>query len=190
MTRNVYEKCPIMENNEYIMRLVEEEDATELLRCYSCPTLSVKANSFNCNMGYDAYTVDKMREYIKGWRNSYFVEKSMVRWSVVDKRNCKAIGSVELFSRRRTDFFDRCGILRYDLEDNYETANLIEATLRLFIWNAFDWFDCQAIVTKVDLRALERIQALKKIGFYPSKERLYCGNDVYYDGFWILDNPK
>lgn len=183
---NPYEKCPIAENSDYIIRFVEVSDAESLLPCYANPTESVITNSFNCTMGYGAKTIEKMRDYIEGWQRSY-EQKAFIRWSVVNKNCFKAVGSIELFNRQSTDFFNNCAILRLDLCDEYEKIDEINKIMELIIPNVFSWFECEFVATKVSPSAIERIESLRKFGFKQSQNIVKCGNCVEFGGFWILD---
>lgn len=180
-----YTKCPTLENEKFEIRMVEERDAADLLSCYANPNVSVVTNSFNCNMGYNAQSVEKMREYIIGWRR-YFDKKTLIRWSVVDKQIKKAIGSIELYCARRNDFYDNYAILRLDLHTDYETKNIIGNILNLLVNKAFEWFGCDGIATKVSPNAHERIKALSECDFIATNELLIVDNEKHYDGFWIF----
>lgn len=180
-----YIKCPTLENEKFKIRMVEECDDVDLLPCYANPNVSVVTNSFNCNMGYGAQSVEKMREYIIGWRR-YFDNKTLIRWSVIDKLIEKAIGSIELYCIKREDFFDNYAILRLDLHTDYETKNVISNILTLLINNAFEWFGCDGIATKVSPNAHERIEALSEFGFIATNEYLVVDKEKYYNGFWIF----
>lgn len=184
---NPYDKCPIEENSAYMIRFVELNDAEFLLPCYANPTESVITNSFNCTMGYDAKTIEKMREYIEGWQHSY-EQKAYIRWSVVNKNHYKVVGSIELLNRQSTDYFNNCAILRLDLCDEYEKSDEISKILELIIPNVFSWFDCEFLSTKVSPLAIERIESLKKFGFKKSQQILKCGNGSEFSGFWVLNN--
>jgi len=49
----------------------------------------------------------------------------------------------------------------------------------------------RGIVTKAPIYAVERIKALKQVGFTPSEHLLAGGNDGYrYNGYWTLENSK
>lgn len=186
MITDPYEDCPTVENSDYMIRFVEVSDAESLLPCYAHPTESVITNSFNCTMGYNAHTIEQMRECIKGWQR-FFKEKSFIRWSIVNKSNNNAVGTIELFNRYSIDFYDNCVILRLDLCDKYEKFDEINKILELIIPNAFHWFGCKSIATKVNTSAIERIESLNMFGFKKSQHVLKCDNDVEYDGFWVLD---
>lgn len=186
MITDPYEDCPTVENSDYMIRFVEVSDAESLLPCYAHPTESVITNSFNCTMGYNAHTIEQMRECIKGWQR-FFKEKSFIRWSIVNKSNNNAVGTIELFNRYSIDFYDNCVILRLDLCDKYEEFDEINKILELIIPNVFSWFECEFVATKVDTSAIERIESLTMFGFKKSQHVLKCDNGVEYDGFWVLD---
>lgn len=45
---NVYEKCPVYENEEYLLRLIECDDWKDLLKVYSDTKAVPLFNSDNC----------------------------------------------------------------------------------------------------------------------------------------------
>lgn len=110
---NIYEKCPVLENDKFIIRLIEQSDAE--------------------------------------------------------------------------DFYNNCGLLRLDLGSGCEKAELIYDVLSLIVEPFYDWFECSMIATKAPLYAVERIEALKKMGFTKSEEPLigHQQNKPYFD-YWIM----
>lgn len=65
---NIYEICPQFENQKYLLRLVIEDDYTDLLKVYSDVKAVPLFNSDNCG-GDDFYytTESRMTEAIKYW---------------------------------------------------------------------------------------------------------------------------
>lgn len=49
---NVYEKCPVFESEKYLLRMVEQGDAADLLSVYSDEKAVPIFNSDNCNGDY------------------------------------------------------------------------------------------------------------------------------------------
>ncbi len=94
-----YEKCPIYENENYLLRLVEASDAPDLLLVYSDEKAVPYFNSDNCN-GDDFHytTLERMQSAIGFWLWAY-QDKGFVRWAVIDKNAGQAIGTIELFNR-------------------------------------------------------------------------------------------
>ena len=182
-----YEKCPVPENDRYLLRLVEEADAPDLLLVYSDEQAVPFFNSDNCG-GDDFHytTIERMRQAIKFWLWEYR-RRGFVRWTVIDKTSQRAIGTVELFNRRAEDFFNNCGLLRLDLRSDYERAECIAAILSLITRPAFAWFDCRILATKVPCFASERKVAVEALGFTASDEKLIGGHDrrVYTD-YYVL----
>ena len=184
-----YAYCPIYESKHFLLRLVSMDDAEALLPCYSQPTDSVITNSFNCTYGYGSQTIEEMRDFIRRWLEAYR-DRGFVRWSVVDKSINIAVGTIELFNRQAADYFNNCGILRLDLSGEYEYTTMIGEILSLLLANAFVLFDCTMIATKTALTAKERMAALGELGFHPIDEQVIRGDDVHYDGFWILERKN
>lgn len=184
---NPYEKCPLYENEKYLLRLVETTDAPDLLFVYSDKNAVPFFNSDNCG-GDDFYytSLVRMEQAIEFWLREY-QRKGFVRWTIIDKNTHHAIGTIELFNRQADDYFNNCGLLRLDLRSDYEHAENIFDILSLITLPAFELFDCNMIATKVLCFASERKIAVKKLGFSASKEKLVGGHDqnVYTD-YYVL----
>ncbi|MBO4456341.1 MAG: N-acetyltransferase [Butyrivibrio sp.] len=183
----VYEKCPIFENNRYMLRFVTREDASDLLDVYSDKLALPFFNSDNCDGDNFYYpTLDRMEKAIDFWISSY-EKKWFVRWSIIDKKIGKAIGTIELFNRVADDDFNGVGVLRLDVGSCSEKSNVLEEIVSLIIEPAYDLFDCSVIITKAPIYAVERIEALKKCGFEKSDSFLLGKDDKYpYNGYWIV----
>lgn len=189
-----YEKCPIFENENYQLRLVEVSDAPDLLLVYSDEKAVPLFNSDNCN-GDDFHytTLERMQSAIDFWLWAYR-DKGFVRWAIVDKNTRQAVGTIELFNRRAidgqkpSDYFNECGLLRLDLRSDYEYADRIQEILSLIVPLAFELFACQMIATKIPPLATQRKAAAEQLGFALSEEKLIGGDDnrAYTDYFVLL----
>ncbi len=67
-------------------------------------------------------------------------------------------------------------MLRLDLRSDYEIAEEIKAILGLIVPPTYDLFQCDKVATKAKPAALQRIDALVKIGFRYTDEKL-IGHD-------------
>lgn len=184
---DVYEKCPVFEDENYLLRFVEETDASDLLEVYSDKNALPFFNSDNCNGDNFYYpTEEKMLEAIKFWLFSYR-ERYFVRFTVIDKSVRKAVGTVELFRRTSGDKFDGDGVLRLDVKSNYERADVLFNILSIVVPPAFELFDCSEIITKVPVYAVERIMAVQKSGFSKSENLMIGTHDGYaYKDYWTI----
>ena len=184
---NPYEKCPIYENEAYFLRLVEPSDAPDLLLVYSDEKAVPFFNSDNCNGDTFHYTsLERMQSAISFWRLAYD-QGAFVRWSIIDKGNSQAIGTIELFNRRSNDYFHNCGLLRLDLRSDYENEESIRQILSLIVPPAFELFDCGMVATKIPPYALSRKTAAESFGFHASQEKLIGGDDKKeYTDYYVL----
>ncbi|MFT4143758.1 MAG: GNAT family protein [Mobilitalea sp.] len=182
---NIYEKCPILENDNFLLRLIEEKDAKDLLEVYGNKHTLPYFNSDNCNGDNFYYpTEERMLEAIKFWLWEY-EKKAYVRFSIVNKRDNKAIGTIELFNRRSKDYYNECGILRLDVRSDFEEFTLLCEIMGIIIEPAYKLFGCFMIATKAPLYAVERAKALEKMSFHKSKRHLVGNYDTYGD-YWII----
>ena len=160
---NIYEQCPVLENERWLMRFVKEEDSEDLQKVYGDKQALPFFNSDNChedNFYYD--TKEKMDNAIRFWLESY-EGKWFVRLTIIDKHISKAIGTIEMFHRPSDDEFDGDGLIRLDVRSDYEKSDELQEIFALLIPEAYDLLDCEEIITKIPLYALERIDAAKKV---------------------------
>ena len=93
---NIYDECPVLENDKYLLRQVENYDCDDLLDVYSDKNSLAFFNSDNCdgdNFYYE--TKYKMQKAIDFWNYAY-ANKWFARMAIIDKNINKAIGTVEL----------------------------------------------------------------------------------------------
>lgn len=184
---NVYEICPRFENEEYVLRYVEKEDSSDLLKVYSDLKSVEIFNSDNCGGDNFYYrTEQKMKEVIGYWHWEY-ERKGFVRWAVVEKSSNDAIGTIELFNRQADDYFTDCGLLRLDLRSDFEKTECIINILSLIIDEIAVMFGCDKIATKAIKKADERIKALRKLGFSLCDERLIGHNGEVFTDYYVKE---
>ncbi len=183
---NIYENCPTLENENLIIRLIEPEDAADLYQVYHDKLALPFFNSDNCH-GSNFYcrNMEDMENTIKYWLIEYHENKCFVRFSIIDKRQEKAIGTIEMFNRKAEDFYDNCGILRLDLGSSDEKSELIYEILSLVTEPFYDWFECPMIASKAAIYAVDRIEALKKAGYEKSEKPLIGSEDIAYYDYWV-----
>ena len=182
---DIYQKCPILENADFLLRLVQEDDAKDLIEVYGDKKALPYFNSDNCDGDNFYYpTQERMHEAIKFWLWSYS-NQAFVRFSIIDKKDNKAIGTIELFNRKSTDYFNNCGLLRLDVRADLENQNSLYDIMSIIIEPTYQLFDCSMIATKAPIYAIDRKVAIEKIGFQKTKERLIGNYDTYGD-YWII----
>lgn len=111
---NIYETCPTLESEKFVIRLFKDEDVDDLLKVYSDKLALPFFNSDNCDGDNFYYsTKERMTDAIGFWHMAY-ENGWFVRMSIVDKAVEAVIGTVELCVRVSEDSFDNMGILRVD----------------------------------------------------------------------------
>lgn len=181
-----YEKCPVFENENYLLRLVEPSDAPDLLRVYSDEKAVPFFNSDNCDGDFHCTLLEHVQGMIAAWQQEYD-RRGFVRWSIMDKKIHRVIGTIELFNRKANDYFNNCGLLRLDLRSDYEQEKYILEILSLITPAAFALFDCPMIATKVPAFASQRKSAVEQLGFTASPEELIGGHDgKIYTNYYVL----
>lgn len=181
-----YEKCPVFENENYLLRFVEMGDVPDLYLVYSDEKAVPLFNSDNCINEFYCTSLERMKQTIEFWKHEY-QKNYYVRWTIWDKNAHHAIGTIELFNRKAEDYFNNCGLLRLDLRSDYEYEDKITEILSLILVSAFELFECKMIATKVPAFATKRKIAVEKLGFVLSEEILVGGHDGRnYTNYYVL----
>ena len=177
---DVYEICPVIENDFITLRQTTYEDAQELFRCYSDINAAPLFNSDNCNGDTFFYTtVEQLLKTMELWDYSY-KNRHFVRWTVISNNTNEIIGTVEMFHRRANDEFDHYGILRIDLQSKFENMEVISSILEVANQQFYKLFDVCAILTKAISIATARILSLKEKGYIPLGKKL-----IKYDDYFV-----
>jgi [ribosomal protein S5]-alanine N-acetyltransferase len=177
--KDIYEECPIYKKKLITLRQTNMEDVQELLKCYSDENAVPFFNSDNCN-GDDFHytTIERMKQAIEFWKFSY-KNKYFVRWTVILNDTNEKVGTIEMFHRIADDEFNHYGILRIDLQSNYETQPVIDDILEIINENFYKVFDVEAILTKAIPGATERITSLIQKGYQPINRKLNIYDDYF-----------
>jgi hypothetical protein len=186
MMKDIYEECPIYKNKLITLRQTNISDAQELLKCYSDEKAVALFNSDNCNGDNFHYTTaERMKEAIEFWNFSYKT-KYFIRWTVILNSTMEGIGTIEMFHRIENDEFNHYGVLRIDLQSNYETQSIIDEVIEIVNENFYKAFDVDAILTKAIPDATERIASLVEKGYQPINRKVI----IYDDYFVRFENSK
>ena len=184
---NIYETCPVLENGRFLLRAVKDEDCDDLLKVYSDKNALPFFNSDNCDGDNFYYaTKERMTEALAFWKLSY-ENGWFARLSIVDKAVSGVIGTIELCLRVSEDEFDHMGILRIDLRSDYEKEETLYSVITLIAPRISEMLDCNGVITKAPIYAVERVEALRKAGFTKSEHFLIGKTGYAYDGYWVMD---
>ena len=183
---NIYETCPTLESEKFILRLFEDTDCDDLLKVYSDKNALPFFNSDNCDGDNFYYpTKERMSEAIDFWHMAY-ENGWFVRLSIVDKATASVIGTVECCLRVSDDAFDHMGILRIDVRSDYEEEKVLYELFSLITPELYELLGCKGVLTKAPIFAVERIKAIRKAGFTKSEHMLIGKAGFAYDGYWTI----
>ena len=169
---NIYETCPVLESEKFIIRLFQDSDCDDLLKVYSDKNALPFFNSDNCDGDNFYYsTKERMADAIGLWHMSY-ENGWFIRMSIVDKLVKSVIGTVELCVRVSEDEFNNMGILRVDVRSDYEQEELLYDVFRLVTPKVEEMLGCKGVLTKAPIYAVERIKAIQQVGFTKSEHLL------------------
>lgn len=184
--KDVYEKCPVLDGKRFKLRFLKTEDAKDLLEVYSDEKAVPFFNGDNCNGdNFNYKTIERMNEAIRFWIDAY-QWRYFVRWTIVDKKRDKAIGTIEVFHRDSKDFFNNCGLLRLDLKSEYEKEELISEIMRIIMPQTGELFNCSMVATKLMKHSKERCKAYNNLGFKKTEEKLIGEDGREYDSYCYL----
>ncbi|MCM1107170.1 MAG: helix-turn-helix domain-containing protein [Blautia sp.] len=187
MYMNIYQTCPVIEGEDFLLRRTKEEDCDSLFKVYSDKNALPFFNSDNCdgdNFYYE--TKERMADALRFWDTAY-ENGWFARLSIVDKKADAVIGTVELCLRVSEDAFDHMGILRIDVGSRHEREDVLSAILALITPRIPELLGGAGILTKAPVYAVERIEALKKAGFSKSEHVLIGKTGYAYDGYWTKE---
>lgn len=187
---NIYESCPVLESGKFLLRPVKSEDCDDLLKVYSDKNALPFFNSDNCDGDNFYYaTKEQMAKALDFWALSY-QNGWFARLSIVDKTISRVIGTVELCLRVSEDAFNHMGILRVDVRSDYEEKTMLCDILSLVTPRIPEMLGCDGIITKVPIYAVERKDAVQKIGFVKSEHLLIGKTGYAYDGYWVMNGNR
>lgn len=177
--KNIYEECPIFQNETICLVQTQMGDAKELLACYSDKESVPFFNADNCHGDTFYYdTLERMEQAIKFWCESY-ERREFVRWTILLKETNEKIGTVEMFNRGRAEHFGVHGVLRIDLQSKYEKREIVASILEIANGAFYDAFGVEYIITKAMPNAIERIYALETKQYTKIDESKFGIKDYY-----------
>lgn len=182
---DIYESCPLLSGEHFLLRQVAMEDRDDLLKVYSDRAAVPIFNSDNCTGDFYMTRPEDMENCIDFWLREY-AQRYYIRWSVVTQDTGCTVGTIELFHRTAEDYFNHVGLLRLDLRSDFETADVIADILSILLPGAFDLFSCSWMATKIPPCAEVRRDILTKLGFRSSPEKLYGHDGTAYGDYYVL----
>lgn len=187
MKCNPYEQCPVYETNNYMLRIVEKNDANALLKCYSDKEVVKIANADNCTGNFHFKTIEEMNHYMDCWLYEYS-KQYYVRFSIIDKKINVPIGTIEICNKGSIEYLKNVGILRLDICSSYEHEDVLNEILEVVSLHFYQDFGLENIMIKAISEASARTKALKSNGYFPVMHNIVLPYDDYYIRNIILTN--
>lgn len=163
---NPYQKCPVYETSSFLLRLVQLDDAKDLLACYSDRRSVANMNADCCTSNFYYETLTQMQECIRFWLREY-QQQAYIRFAIIDKTVKKAVGTAEIFGGTLGGGLSGFGVLRIDLALPYETAPLLNEIVSLAANRWTPDFAIPILYTKAG-HTKARVPVLEKHGFTAS----------------------
>lgn len=181
---DVYEKCPVLSGERFLLRQVSREDWADLLKVYSDRKAVPIFNSDNCTGDFYITSREDMDRMIAFWLMEYG-QRYYVRWSIVDIVSDCAVGTIELFRRTAEDFFTDMGLLRLDLRSDYENREDIRDVLTLLLPRVEEMFGCDRVATKIPPCADIRRETLCGMGFVSVPQEVVGHDGRRYGDYYL-----
>ena len=173
--KDVYSECAILKNDVIKLKRTTMDDAEELLKCYSDKNAIPLFNSDNCNGDTFYYqTIERMKQGIELWE-FYYKSKKFVRWTITLNYTNEKIGTIEMFNRDGKN-----GVLRIDLQSQYEVHKVIEAILVIANEYFYDLFSVEGIFTKAIPCANKRITVLEELDYKLADKNIFKFDNYYW----------
>lgn len=183
---NIYEHKPVLENDVFLIREIQNSDFEDLFSVYSDKNALPYFNSDNCDGDIFYYsTREKMNQALAFWKEAY-ENRWFARLAVEDKILSEVIGTVEFCLRVSDDEFNQSSILRVDVRSDYEVESKLVSVLTLAGSEAAELVGGKNVITKIPVYAVERINAAENAGFKKSDSCLIGKNGDAYDNYWVL----
>lgn len=178
---DIYKECPVYQAGHVTLRLIREDDAYDLLRCYCDDRAAVYFNTdYSHEKTFCFHTLERMKAAIYYWLFAY-EKRWFVRFSIVANRTGEKIGTVEMNNRREEEIFSDAGLLRIDLQSQFEQTDYLDEILDIATRNFYQDFGVNILLTKVVPEAVLRIQSLLKQEFVPVFEKRF--GEHYYQKY-------
>ncbi len=165
---NAYVTCPTITTEHFKLRLIEESDGPSLFQCYHDRSAVAFMNDDNCDFGFYIETPEQMATTIKYWID-FYKKGYFIRFSIIDQVTGLAVGTVEGFG-------GDTGVLRVDINHDYEKEDLLSEIFVFARQNFYEIFGNKELVTKAVESATERRKALISCGWeFIDTFRTYSG---------------
>lgn len=179
----LFSKKPRVENSFYRIRFVKEKDLNDLLEIYSNDENLKFVNNDDCN-GDSLYcdNLELLKEKYQFWKYAY-KKNWFIKLSIIDKKNNKVIGLIELLKRERYDSFNNALIIKLDCLLEYESKEILKSIFNLLERGILKDISYTKIAIKASSYMFERKETLIELGFKLSN-RILIGledNKAYKD---------
>lgn len=152
-----YVTCPTFTTEHFTIRLIRQEDSSDLFECYHDRQAVSFMNDDNCDFGFYVETPEAMAETVKYWIQ-FYKERAFIRFAIVDTKTQQAVGTIEGFHGTE-------GVLRVDIRSAYETKPYLQEIVAVAVANFKELFGNEYLVIKAVKEATERRSALLEGGW-------------------------
>ncbi len=182
---NPFDECPIYETENFIFRLVNENDADDLFVVYTDPITLKHENRDGFSGEWNLKSADELKNV---WQKEY-KNREFVRWSIINKEISRVIGTIEIAPIPWGKWFfgpeAPIGILRVDLLSSFEKQEYFTEIINMMATKLADDFEVTKIIMKSPPNQPNKVNALILNHFHP-----YTSEEFKYDDYYIRINTK
>lgn len=180
---NPFENCPIYETKNFELRKLQKDDINELFLCYSDAKAAKFFNSDCCENDFYYTDITEFEACVDYWMSRYEAE-DFVRWSIFDKKETVLIGTVELCPSMKYSVDGKMmGILRIDLQSEYEKQAILEELMDILIEHVYEDFQVASLLMKIQREAVERKKMIPQYCFVRAMDECNITFTDYYVRF-------
>lgn len=181
---NPFDECPVYETEDFIFKLVNQDDAEDLFICYTDPITLKHMNNDNCSGEWRLKSADELKN---AWQKDY-ENRTFIRWSIKCKSTGKVIGTIEIAPLPWGKWFfgaePPIGILRLDLLSSFEKPEVFSEIIHMMSTQLADDFEVNKVIMKALPEEPEKVSALLSNHFHPDTV-----NEFQYDNYYIKEIP-
>lgn len=177
---DVYHEFPRYETPRFLLRQIRLADAGDLLRCYNDPEAVSRMNEDDCVSGFACAALSDMEACIRFWLEEYRTGRYL-RFALVDKKDSRAFGTMEIFNKGSLGPLSNVGMLRLDLAGAYENEETLTELFSLIHRTLYRPLGLDFMMTKAPRAASIRRELLRAWGYLPVRSKAV----VPYEDYWF-----
>lgn len=154
---SAFEKFPILETENLILRKLETSDACDMAEYADDPSLFEYIDGF-------IKTEDEAREWINVWNGEAYSAKAFIRWGIEHKVDKKLIGSIYLFAPEGYDEIGRKMDIGYEISKKYRSHGYATEAIKSVVKYGLKVMELKRVQAQIIPENVASIRACIKAG--------------------------